>query len=103
MPNSRSSRKTISRKSMDSAPKSPCRVEVGLISSSSTLSASTSVAETLAKISSWLGMLEAPHGKEKQVYGLSTVHVAETRLPLTYVRGSERAVGTLNDRGAQAQ
>src|SRR5579883_268162 len=56
MPNSRSSRKTMSRKSMDSAPRSPWSVEEGLISSSSTFRASTSVADTFEKISSWVGM-----------------------------------------------
>ena len=45
-PNSHSSRKTMSKKSIDSAPRSPCRVAVGWISSSSTLRASTSVADT---------------------------------------------------------
>src|SRR5262245_9513384 len=54
MPNSRSSRNTMSRKSIDSAPRSPCRVAPGVIWSSSTFSASTRVEDTLVKISSWL-------------------------------------------------
>ena len=46
IPNSRSRRNTMSRKSIDSAPRSPTSVACGLIWSSSTLSASTSVEDT---------------------------------------------------------
>src|SRR5207248_195345 len=53
MPNSRSKRNTMSRKSIDSAPRSPCSVESGFTSDSSTFKASTSVFETFWKISSF--------------------------------------------------
>src|SRR5262245_61183507 len=56
MPNSRSRRKTMSKKSIDSAPRSPWSVDSGLTSSASTFRASTRVSETLVKISSRVGI-----------------------------------------------
>ncbi len=56
IPKFRSRRKTMSRKSIDSAPRSPWSVAPRVISSSSTPKASTKVAWTFSKISSYVGI-----------------------------------------------
>ena len=56
IPKLRSRRKTMSRKSMDSAPRSPWSVASRVTSSSSTPKASTRVAWTFSKISSYVGI-----------------------------------------------
>ena len=56
IPKFRSRRKTMSSRSIDSAPKSLNRVASGVTSSSSTPRASTRVDWTFSKISSFVGM-----------------------------------------------
>src|SRR5262249_4392627 len=69
IPNSRSRRKTMSRKSIDSAPRSPWRVAVGWTSSASTPNACIRAPATRASISLEVGMVSSFLGKVRLKHG----------------------------------